>query len=71
MKGSSFEWFDLARNRGVLELAERVTAPGPPLELHLLVLPLGLPGERLTWVKAAWWEDERGRHLRRQIVGRA
>lgn len=30
-----FTWHDLEQDHGVLELAEDVTAPGPPLELDV------------------------------------
>jgi hypothetical protein len=48
-------WFDLAPDYGVLELDERVTAPGPALELHVV------SSKRVGLV--AWWSTEQGETL--------
>jgi hypothetical protein len=55
-------WHDLAPDHGVLELHETFTAPGPPLELHLV-------RDSETGATAAWWEDDDGRWLRIVDVG--
>ncbi len=61
-----FTWFDLAKNCGVLEVDERVTA-GLGLDLHLeLHLVHQLDGRLL-----AWWGDQCGRFLWVAQVGRA
>jgi hypothetical protein len=50
-------WHDLDPHHGVLELDEAWTAPGPPLELHIVQ-------DSETGGLAAWWADDRGRWLR-------
>jgi len=56
-------WFEVGPSYGVLELDEAVTAPGPALELHVLM------SERIGLV--AWWSTERGETLGFVEVGRA
>jgi hypothetical protein len=55
---------DLGDDHVVLELHEGLTAPGPALELHIVV-------DSETGVSSAWWEDHRGQRLGAAIVGRA
>jgi hypothetical protein len=55
---------DRARDDGVLELHEVLTAPGPPLELHLVT-------DSETGAAAAWWEDDAGTWLWIADVGKA
>ena len=43
-------WFDLALDYGVLELHEELTAPGPVLELHLVI-------DSETDATIAWWAN--------------
>lgn len=57
-------WFDLSPGHGVLELHERVTAPGPALELHVIEVRDG------SHVRACWLSDD-GRLLRWVQPGRA
>ena len=57
-------WFDLAPDHEVLELDERLTAPGPALELHIVVDVEA--GETF-----AWWMTDRGRMIGVADVGRA
>lgn len=53
---------DLADDHVVVELHERLTAPGPALELH--VVQDSESGETV-----AWWEDEWGALLAPAAVG--
>jgi hypothetical protein len=53
---------DLAADHVVVELHERVTAPGPALELHVVI-------DSETGETSAWWEDEDGRWLGTAMVG--
>jgi hypothetical protein len=59
-----FVWHDLARDHGVLELHEVVTAPTLPLELHVV-------RDSETGATAAWREDDEGTWLRIADVGEA
>ena len=58
------DWHDLSPDHGVLELHERLTAPGPPLELHVV-------RDSETGGTAAWWEDDEGTWLRIVEIGRS
>jgi hypothetical protein len=60
----SLVWHDLQPNHGVLELHERLTDPGPPLELHVVL-------DAETGRTAAWWEDDAGTWLWIAEVGKA
>ena len=55
---------DLAADHVVLELHERITAPGPALELHIVQ-------DSETGETIAWWEDERGTSLGAVAVGKS
>ncbi|MGO8993893.1 MAG: hypothetical protein ACLQVI_11230 [Polyangiaceae bacterium] len=57
-------WHDIDTDHGVLELHEALTAPGPPLELHVVT-------DSETGGTAAWWEDDAGTWLRVADVGMA
>lgn len=50
-------WFELAAGHGVLELPERITKPGPALELHIIVPSDDSP-------TSAWWLSDDGSWLR-------
>lgn len=62
--GSLLVWHDLDPDHGVLELDESLTAPGPPLELHVV-------RDSETGSTAAWWVDDEGSWLRIADVGKA
>ena len=57
-------WHELDPDHGVLELHEALTAPGPPLELHVVQ-------DSETGGTAAWWEDDQGTWLWIADVGKA
>jgi hypothetical protein len=57
------DWHDLSADHGVLELHERWTAPGPPLELHIV-------RDAAAGSVAAWWEDDAGTGIVIAAVGR-
>jgi hypothetical protein len=52
----------LGADHVVVELHEQLTAPGPAVELHVVLDPE-------TGETAAWWEDDRGILLRAALVG--
>lgn len=54
----------VAGHHVVVELHEALTAPGPALELHVVV-------DSETEVTSAWWDDDEGRRLMAVAVGRA
>jgi hypothetical protein len=58
------DWYEISPDHGVLQLHERLTAPGPPLELHIVHDPK-------TGATAAWWEDDDGTGIRIAAVGLA
>jgi hypothetical protein len=60
---SHLVWHELDPDDGVLELDETLTAPGPPLELHVVQASE-------TGATAAWWADDQGAWLRVADVGR-
>ncbi len=55
---------DLTEDHIVLELHERLMAPGPALELHIVQ-------DTATGTTAAWWEDDEGGWLGEASVGEA
>ena len=55
---------NVSLDHGVLELHEALTAPGPPLELHVVQ-------DSETGGTAAWWEDDEGHWLWIADVGSA
>jgi hypothetical protein len=57
-------WFDVGPDYGVLEVDEAITAPGPALELHLLI-------DRETGMTVAWWSSDGGAWLRGVMVADA
>lgn len=54
----------IADGRFVMELHERLTSPGPALELHVA-------RDSETRVTRAWWETEEGSWLGEATVGKA
>jgi hypothetical protein len=55
---------NLADDHIVIELHQQLTAPGPALELHVVI-------DSETDRTSAWWEDEEGNWLREAQVGGA
>jgi phosphoribosylformylglycinamidine (FGAM) synthase-like enzyme len=55
---------DVAHGHILVELSERFIAPGPALELHVVV-------DEETRATRAWWEDEDGRWIGATTVGMA
>ena len=56
-------WYDLDADHGVLKLDEAFTAPGPPLELYVMV-------DADTDQTIAWWISDEGAWLGAPVVGR-
>jgi hypothetical protein len=54
----------VAEDHVVVELHERLTAPGPALELHVVL-------DSETGAATAWWEDDDGGWLGEARVGKA